>query len=399
MHKAQTVICGAGIMGLTIARELLSRGHGDILIIEKEPHTGAHASGRNSGVLHAGIYYAPGSARAKTCMEGNRLMREYCREKSLPLGENGKVIVTTAPEQLAVLDELHRRALANGADVRMVDEHELADIEPHAKTIDRALHSPRTAVVDPRAILKSLADDLTATGRVRLFLDTRAIGPRPDGRLDTTAGPVAFGHLINAMGAHADTLAHAFGIGLDYCFVPFKGAYRQLAPARAELVRGSIYPVPDIRNPFLGVHFTRGVHGDVYIGPTATPAFGRENYHGIDGIGREGLSILMRDATLFAANPKFRSLAVDEVRRMVFACFFREAQRLVKGLEPTDILPCAKVGIRPQLVDTRTNELVSDFLVLGTGNSTHILNSISPAFTSSMAFARIIADDHLPATV
>ncbi len=395
MPTAETLICGAGIVGLTIARELVRQGRGDILIMDKEPEPGRHASGRNSGVLHAGIYYAPGSLRARSCLEGNRRMRQYCREKGLPLKETGKVIVARADSELATLEELHRRALQNGAEVEMIDEATLSRIEPLARTAGKALHSLMTAVVDPKAVLKSLKADLEASGKVRFLMGTRYLG-RPDhGTAATSAGPVSYGRLVNAAGAHSDRVAAHFGLGLSYRLVPFKGIYRRLVGPKAELVRGSIYPVPNIKNPFLGVHFTRGASGDVYLGPTAIPALGRENYGILQGIDSEWASILWRDAVLFAKNPKFRSVALEEPKKYFFRSFFNDARALVKELAPEDVAPSPKAGIRPQLVNLQTHELVMDFVIEKDDESVHILNSISPAFTSSMSFAEMVVREHL----
>lgn len=394
MQRAQIVICGAGVVGLTTARELVARGADDILILEKENRLGAHASGRNSGVLHAGIYYTPGSARAATCTLGNRLMRAYCEERGLPLSPCGKVIVTTSGDQLPALDTLFERAKANGSTVSMVDEKELADIEPHARTTERALHSPLTAVVDPRAILKAIAQDLLDSGKVRILLGRKALGPGSDGTLRTDQGPVAYERLLNCAGAYADTLAHTFGLGERYVIVPFKGCYKKLRADRSDLARGNIYPVPDVRNPFLGVHFTKSVTGDVYIGPTATPAFGRENYGILRGLDAEAPEILLRDMVLFFRNEKFRTVAFDELRKYFFKYFFADCAKLVHGLEPGDIENSPKAGIRPQLVDTATHELVMDFKVETDGRSVHVLNAISPAFTSSMAFAKQLCIEH-----
>ncbi len=393
MRTAEIVICGAGIVGLTLARELVRRGHSDILILDKEPDIGRHASGRNSGVLHAGIYYAPGSLRARSCLEGNRLMQDYCREHGLPLEQNGKVIVARDESELPGLRALFERAQQNGAQVELIDERRLAEIEPLAKTAGQALHSPRTAVVDPKAVLASLRRELTDSGKVSfLFLARflRRLGPR---LAETTAGRVGYGFFVNAAGAYADRVAHAFGLGLPYRLVPFKGVYRKLTGPRADLVRGSIYPLPDPRNPFLGVHFTRGVHGGVYLGPTAIPALGRENYGILAGIDAEAPSILWRDAVLFAKNPKFRSVALDEPRKYFARRFFEDARRLVRELEPADVVPSPKAGIRPQLIDLRSHELVMDFILERDQESLHVLNSISPAFTSSLAFATMLAGE------
>jgi L-2-hydroxyglutarate oxidase LhgO len=394
LDKAEILIAGAGIIGLTIARELVKAGYGDIVVIEKEPELGRHASGRNSGVLHAGIYYSPDSLKARSCLNGNFLMRAYCKEKGLPLLENGKVIVTRTAAELPVLDELHRRATANGAKVEMIDERQLKEIEPNARTVERALFSHYTAVVDPKEVLKSLRSDLEQSGRVRFHLDCRLTGLKGSGTALTNKGEIGFSRFINAAGAHCDKVARLFGVGANFRLIPFKGVYRLLSKVAPFTVNSSIYPVPDIRNPFLGVHFTRNVHGDVYLGPTAIPAFGRENYGILAGIDAEGFAIALEDLVLFLANPQFRGVALREPLKYIPSCFFRDAARLVKELSPADVLPSAKVGIRPQLVDWTTKQMVMDFMVVADGSSLHVLNPISPAFTSSMDLAQGIVAEH-----
>jgi len=389
---ADVLIAGAGIMGLTIARELVSRGWENIVLLEKESRLGGHASGRNSGVLHAGIYYAPDSLKARSCLHGNFLMKEYCREKGLPLLETGKVIVARGEEELPVLKELYRRATANGAKVELVDEKRLAEIEPNARTVSLALHSLYTAVVDPLRVLESLGSDLEASGKVRILRDCPFLGLRGSSTAKTPRGEIAFGRFVNAAGAHCDRVAAAFGAGSRFRMVPFKGLYRKLRKDRSHLVRGNIYPVPDIRYPFLGVHFTRNVHGEVYLGPTAIPALGRENYGVLEGVDREGAAILARDAALFFSSREFRSVALEEPRKYRFSCFFEDARKLVKDLRPEDVTSSDKVGIRAQLVDWRTRKLVQDFLLVEEGPSLHLLNPVSPAFTSSMNLARAIVD-------
>lgn len=396
MLHGDHVIVGAGIIGLTLARELLRRGSSRVVVLDKEDQPGKHASGRNSGVLHAGIYYAPGSARAATCLAGNRLMRAYCLEHGLPLVQCGKVIVAKSEGELPVLQALYERARATGAEVRLVDEAELRAIEPRAITVGQALHSPATAVVDPKAILGSLLAEVRADKRAEVLFGVRVLGPgaNPTGgrALNTSIGPVGYGRLINTAGAHADKLAHAFGLGGRYVLVPFKGIYRTLRPQAAATVHGAIYPVPDPATPFLGIHFTPSVSGTVYIGPTAIPALGRENYGILAGLDSEAPEILWRDAALFATNPIFRKVALSEPRKYLFKHFFADAARLLRGLAPEDVLPSTKAGIRPQLVDTSTNGLVMDFLTESGQAELHVLNAISPAFTSSMAFAAILAD-------
>jgi (S)-2-hydroxyglutarate dehydrogenase len=396
VDRASVLIVGGGIIGLTLARELAAAGRGDIVVLEKEPELGRHASGRNSGVLHAGIYYAPDSMKARSCLSGNMLMRAYCKEKGLPLVECGKVIVARSEEEQPVLDELHRRAVANGAKVEFVDERQLADIEPSARSAGRALFSHFTAVVDPKAVLMSLRADLEASGQVRVVTGctfTGLAGPRTAA---TAQGPIRFERLVNAAGAHCDRVARHFGVGAHYRLVPFKGIYRKLKRGAEFRVNGNIYPVPDIRNPFLGVHFTRSAHGDVYVGPTAIPAFDRENYGLLGGVDAEAPRIAGLDARLFFATAKFRSVALTEPKKYVARFFERDAARLVKRFDPALFERAAKVGIRPQLVDWRTKELVMDFLVEARDESVHVLNPISPAFTSSMDLAKTIVREHFP---
>lgn len=394
MDSAHTVICGTGIIGLTIARELVKTGFDDIILFDKEPAPGKHASGRNSGVLHAGIYYDPGTMKAKMCLEGNRRMQAYCEERNLPLFKSGKVIVAKTEDELPTLDELKRRATANGGVVKMIDEHQLAEIEPNARTVERALHSPLTAVVDPKAILKAMREELEQSGKVRFIFDARFMGADKN-VVRTSQGDFGFSLFINAAGAYSDKVAQAFGIAKNYRLLPFKGIYRILRKPAADKIRGSIYPVPNIKNPFLGVHFTRSVHGDVYVGPTAIPAFGRENYGILKGLDNEVPAILFRDMQMFIKNQKFRNIALEEPRKYFFKYFFKDAAKLVKHIAPHDVLPSSKAGIRPQLVNTQTGELVMDFLVERFENTVHVLNSISPAFTSSMYFAELVVKDYV----
>ncbi|MGZ8440450.1 MAG: L-2-hydroxyglutarate oxidase [Candidatus Deferrimicrobiaceae bacterium] len=393
-EKADVLIVGAGIIGLTLARSLVMAGVDDIVIVEKEAAPGMHASGRNSGVLHAGIYYAPDSLKARSCLNGNFLMRAYCREKGLPLQENGKVIVARDEGEIPALSELMRRATANGAKVEMIDEAQLAGIEPNARTAGKALLSHDTACVDPAAVLASLRKDLETGGKVTLATGCLFTGVKGSRKAVTSRGEISFRKFVNAAGAHCDRVAHLFGVARRYRLIPFKGIYRKLRKGLSHTVRGNIYPVPDIRNPFLGVHFSRDVHGEVYLGPTAIPAFGRENYGIFSGIDREGASIALSDAILFFRNAKFREVALTEPRKFGKRAFFRDAARLVKVLSPSDIEPSEKVGIRAQLVDWETKELVMDFQVIADGDAIHILNPISPAFTSSMDIARTLVRAH-----
>ncbi|HBG47747.1 MAG TPA: L-2-hydroxyglutarate oxidase [Deltaproteobacteria bacterium] len=394
MDRTEILICGAGIVGLTIARELALRGYRDITVIEKEDAPGRHASGRMSGVLHAGVYYSPGSMRAECCASGNRLMKEYCRRKGVPLVETGKVIVAKNESEAEAIEGLYRRAAGNGADVEIIDEARLGEIEPFARTSSVALFCRDTAVIDPKAVLACLQSDLAAAG-VRLLTATSFLGLAARGAARTSMGNIGFGLFINAAGAYSDRVAHAFGAGIGLKLIPFKGIYRRLKEEKARLVKGNIYPVPDPRNPFLGVHFTRSSSGEVFAGPTAMPAFGRENYGVLSGLSMEALEIIGREAALFAVNRPFRDVAISETGKYLPGFFYRDARSLVNGLSSSDLEPSSKAGIRPQLVDWEKKELVMDFLVEGAEDSIHILNAISPAFTCSMEFAKRVVSGYV----
>jgi len=394
-QHAEVLICGGGIIGLTLARELLIQGASNIVILEKEEDVGKHASGRNSGILHAGIYYPEGSLKAKLCLAGNFLLKTYCQEKQLPLLETGKTIVAKDAAEIEILHKLYHRAIANGAKVELIDATRLGELEPYAKTTEQALYSYYTCSIDPKLILKHLAMDLIESKKVRIETCTEFLGVNDTHTVLTNQGPLRFDLFINAAGAYSDRVAHAFGLADQYRFIPFKGTYRKLGHHRSFMVKGNIYPVPNLENPFLGVHFSRNIHGDVYVGPTAMPAFGREHYNLFSGCNTEAFRILYNDVILFLKNAKFREVALTEPRKYFASQFFKEAQTLVRGLKLEDIEPCDKVGIRPQLVDWERKELVMDFLILKDQATIHILNAISPAFTSSMAFAKFVINEYM----
>jgi (S)-2-hydroxyglutarate dehydrogenase len=390
MQECKFLIVGAGIIGLTLARELLMRGHGDLLIIEKEDAPGRHASGRNSGVLHAGIYYSADSLKARFCIEGNQLMKEYCRNQQLLLHESGKVIVAPLKEQQEGLYELKKRADRNGAVVRLIGQSELVELEPYAATYNEALYSPNTAVIDPLQILASLQQEIVDSQKAKILFNTSLLERKTDRKVRTSNGSIQYERLINAAGTYADEIAHKFDLAHDYKIQPFKGTYRQLK--RTDLVRGNIYSVPDLKNPFLGIHFCKNAHGQITLGPTAIPALSRENYGIFDGLEQETLSILYRDAILLARNRAFRNAASVQIRKYSKKIVFHEAKTMMPQLTIDDLQSSPKVGIRAQLVHWPTRELFWDFLVEQNAESLHVLNAVSPAFTSSMAFAKYVAD-------
>ncbi len=392
MREANILICGGGIIGLTIARELIHRGYDGIVVVEKETSLGKHASGRNSGVLHAGIYYSSENFGAKFSIEGNYLLKEYCKKNNLPLVESGKVIVTKNEEEIPVLKMLYERALKNGAPVEIIDEKRLKEIEPFAKTCQIALYSPATAVIDPCSILFNLEKEIQESRKGCILKGCKFTGIKGSKNAVTEAGEIKFNFFINAAGAYSDKIAHMFSLGKKYTILPFKGTYMKLDEKKTHLVKGNIYPVPDLENPFLGVHLTKSVDGTVYAGPTAIPAFGRENYGVLSGIGFEGVKIALMDFLLFFTNREFRKTALTELRKYIKRYFFNDVEKLVEGVGIEDLKPSKKVGIRPQIVDIEQKKLVTDYLILKESESIHILNSISPAFTCAMPFAKYVVD-------
>lgn len=395
MKKHDFLIVGGGIMGLTVAVEIARRGWGSVAVLEKEVKLGLHSSGRNSGVIHAGIYYAPGSLKAHLCVLGARRLWDYAEEKKLPHCRIGKAIVTTREEQLPILEDLQGRAKANGVHVEMVNETELKAIEPHAHTFKKALYSPDTAVIDPKTVLCALKKDLEILGGNVLF-DTKVLRIHADKRCITTSRETfQYGHLVNASGLEADCLAHQMGVGLQYRILPFKGAYKKIASNSPAQFRGLIYPTPDPQLPFLGVHITKNVYGEMFLGPTAMPALGRENYAGFKKID------FLRLPTnfwclgyMFVTNRNgFFNLVRSEIAKYSARGFFEEVKKLSSVIRPDDILSCDKVGIRAQPFDCSKKQLVMDFLIEKGPASTHIINAVSPAFTSSFAFAEHIVNE------
>lgn len=394
IRRYDFVIVGAGIVGLTLARELAHRKLGKILVVEKEPEVGRHASGRNSGVVHAGIYYAADSLKAKFCVEGSRLLLEYVDVHKLPVLKCGKVIVATKPENTKTLATLLDRARLNGVEAKRISLEELRELEPEARSYEFAIWSPKTAVIDSKAVLKRLQEELQTLGvDVQFGHEVTEISPR-EKKIKTSRGTIDYGFLFNAAGVYADRIAHFFEVGLSYRILPFKGLYWKATEAFTGKIRSLIYPAPDIRMPFLGVHITRTVDGKVLFGPTAIPAFGRENYSLFGGLDLlETPQIGWQLMRMLIRNPaNFRSYVREEMARYRFRNFYAETKSLVHHLEPKDIGEFYKVGIRAQLMDLRKGQLEMDFIIESGADSMHVLNAISPAFTSAFAFAPFLAD-------
>lgn len=388
------LIVGAGIVGLTVAHELKTRfPAARIGILDKEAHAGVHASGRNSGVLHCGIYYGSDTLKAKVCAVGATRMMGFAQEHGIPCSMSGKVIVATSDKELPTVERLLNNAAENGIRAWRIDEKELLEIEPYAARGPAAIYSPDTAVIDSRAVVNRLTVLLEQQGVQFLWRNgfKKVGGP---GEIVTDQGKLSYGYLFNCAGAYADVVAKSFGLAEEYALMPFKGIYWKLRPEAEHLVRANIYPVPDIDLPFLGVHLTRVISGDVYVGPTAIPALGRENYGLIEGIRPlEAIGVGYRLAGMYLSNRhNFRHMAHLELSKYFKHNFVAAAQRLLPSITSEDMIPTPKAGIRPQLVNLREGKLEMDYIFQHTEHSTHVLNAISPAFTSSFAFAEMIVN-------
>ena len=385
-------VVGGGIVGLATAWALAMDHPGiRLLILEKEARVASHQTGHNSGVIHSGIYYRPGSHKARLCVEGARLMKEFCAEHGIRVDPIGKVIVATSKAELPRLAALYERGVANGvAGLALIDPDRLREIEPHAAAI-RAIHSPTTSIVDYGEVAHALARGLLARGIVvRTGARVTAIDATGDGfDLDTASGPVRAGHLVNCAGLHSDVVARMTGARPGVRIVPFRGEYFMVRPERHHLVRGLIYPVPDPEFPFLGVHFTRTVHGEVEAGPNAVLAFAREGYR-LGRIHLRELAGTLRYRGFWAmARRYWRTGTYEMYRSLSKAAFVRALQRLVPEITAADVTR-GGAGVRAQAV-AEDGSLVDDFRIARSKGAIHVLNAPSPAATASLAIGRHVA--------
>lgn len=392
MKRYDYVVIGAGIIGLTIALELKRRyPDAAVAVTEKESDAAFHASGRNSGVLHAGFYYTANSLKARFARDGCRAMKDYCLSRGLAVNGCGKLVVASCEEEVAGLEELKRRGDANGVELRWMSEEEIREIDPNARTFRKALFSPSTATVDPVQVCMAMKREAIGLG-VDFYFDAKYTG-RWEAGIVTGKGPIRAGYVVNAAGLYADRIARDFGFGERYTIIPFKGMYVKYVKNKTD-IRTNIYPVPNLANPFLGVHYTKTVDGGIKIGPTAMPALWREQYRGLSRFKLgEFLHILYYETKLFVTDSfRFRRLAMQELKKAFKPHFVRLALALARNVDPNGFGPYMRPGIRAQLLDKKTLELVQDFVVEGDDRSMHVLNAVSPAFTCSIPFAAYVVD-------
>ncbi len=387
------LVIGGGVIGLRIAirwKELFPKQK--ICLIEKESAFGMHASRRNSGVIHAGFYYSPDSLKAKLTREGSRRLRTYCAERNIPLLSCGKLVVAQRATELSALRELFERGQTNGVELYELDEKEVSTLDPNVRTVGKAVYSPTTASVDPSLVVEAYVCEAEERG-VILQSSTQYLGKRGSTIL-TTQGEIKAGYVVNAAGLYADKIARDFGCARELAILPFKGLYLVSKDPNPAL-RMHVYPVPHANYPFLGVHFTRTVDGKLKIGPTAIPAFWRENYTLRENFkwGEFG-EIMANELGLLVHNRfHFAKLAWEEMQKFSKRRLLKRAASLVHVLHPEQYHTWGQPGIRAQLIDKKKRTLVMDFCVERTADSLHILNAVSPAFTCAISFAEYVLQE------
>jgi L-2-hydroxyglutarate oxidase LhgO len=390
------VIIGAGIIGISLGIELLTqKPTKKILIIDKETRPGVHASGRNSGVLHAGFYYSPDSLKAKFCKQGNLELKKFCNTNNLEVKETGKVVVCQDKNDVTRLMNLFERGIANGVEIELLESNELSRIEPAAQTVDKFIWSPTTAVGNPKEIIKKLAEKFTDMGglfrfnsRVKLINKSNEVLIEGDGYILSTTS------IINSAGAYASELAKQVGVGHEYVCLPFLGAYR-----KSEFVAGNpkrlVYPVPNPINPFLGVHTTNTLSDEIKIGPTAFPVIGKEQYKFLDGFNAKELRdfYLATKTLLKSDSVNILGLAKSEGIKLFKRPLIKKAKRLTNALDLNQKWKNYPAGIRAQIVNLDTEVIEMDYIVRSDKNVVHILNAVSPGWTSSIPFSRWIVEN------
>ena len=386
------VIIGSGVVGISIGSELLRRNpNRRVVIFEKEISSGLHASGRNSGVIHAGFYYSPDSLKARLTSDGNAQLREFARRRGLRIQNTGKVVVAQNAKDVPKIHELYARGIANGVEVEVVSAIDLKQFEPMATTHEVALWSPNTGVGDPMEFMVEFTKEfLELGGEISYGTLVKSVSRN---RLETSKGEFHAGHIINASGLYADKIAEMFGFGARYTMLPFLGLY-VYAPKLKGALQRHIYPTPDSRNPFLGVHLTTTVDGSVKVGPTAIPVLSREQYSPTSGFNSKEFFQILGTYPKFALSPHHDVLSLlrTELPKLSRRVLVRQAKKLAPSIKLEDFTQVGKPGIRAQLFDLKEKKLEMDFVVEGDMDSTHVLNAVSPAWTSCISFSKFVVD-------
>jgi hypothetical protein len=392
--KCDVLIIGAGVVGLSTGIALLqSRPSLKVIIAEKEKDIGLHASGRNSGVIHAGFYYSPDSLKAKFCRDGNFELRKLAKKYGIPVKDVGKVVVARNEDEDSRLNTLFERGIANGVELEIHPAEKLKEFEPLAITHNRFMWSPNTGISDSIAILKAMRDEFFSLGG-EIHFDSKVDLIESSDEVYDSNNQLTFKHVVNAAGAQADRISRSVGVGSDYAMLPFMGVYRATSERNLPLQR-LVYPVPHPINPFLGVHFTLTIDGKVKIGPTAIPIAGREQYSLTEGwSGSDVAQALKGMKSLIAGNSHdFGAILKSEWPKIIQKLLVKESTGLVPSAITVKSWHRKPPGIRAQLVHLPTGKLEQDFIVTSKANATHILNAVSPGWTSCIPFGRYVVNE------
>ncbi|MBT5399736.1 FAD-dependent oxidoreductase [bacterium] len=390
------IIIGGGIIGLSIAREIIKKNDSktSILLIEKESKLGLHASGRNSGVLHSGVYYSEGSEKAKHCYRGSMEMHNFCLDNGISIKKIGKIILPTSIQDEEGFNVLLSRATSRKNNVELLDKQQLVELEPFANpAMEKAIYFPNTIVVNSGLVISKLYEILCNNVRFEFGSEITSTDPEKS-IVVLKEKKIKYGKLYNCSGQNIDKVAGQFGASKQYTMIPIKGTYYKLKDNSNITINHLIYPVPDLNVPFLGIHTLNTTQDETYFGPSAMPVFGREQYRYFDSIKVNGAINIARNLSMLYLKDidGFRKYANNEVKNFGKSGFVKSVRKLIPSLENHDISKSEKVGIRAQLVNKKTLKFEMDFLIEKQDNVVHILNAVSPAFTCSFSLAKSILD-------
>ena len=391
------IIIGAGIIGISLGLAILEQNpNKKVLIIDKEEKPGVHASGRNSGVLHAGFYYSPDSLKAKFCRLGNLELRKFCKDNNLQILETGKVVVCQDQQDVKRLEELYRRGVANGVNIEILDSKDLEKIEPAAQTVDKFIWSPTTAVGNPKEVIKKLSEEFTKSGGSFLFnTQVELIEKNNEVLVITKHETYSSKSIINSAGAYAADLAKQVNVGVEYACLPFLGAYKKSKLLSVNPKR-LVYPVPNPVNPFLGVHTTITLNNEIKIGPTALPVIGKEQYKLTDGFNLKELVEFFASSTALLKSDSVNliGLAKEETLKLFRKPLLKRTRKLSNSLDSNTDWVKYPSGIRAQIINTKTKAIEMDYIIKTDKNVIHILNAVSPGWTSAIPFARWVIEQN-----